>query len=52
MEDWAAEQLARTLEPLMRVVAIDMGNEEMLGAALNRAVLWDKPVTYERNGVR
>ena len=35
---------------LMRA-AINEGNEETLGAALNRPVLWNEKETYERNGV-
>ena len=41
----------RAAFPEMMREAINRGNEETLGAALNRADLWNGMETYERNGV-
>ena len=41
----------RAAFPEMMREAIISGNEETLGAALNRADLWNEMETYERNGV-
>ena len=41
----------RAAFPEMMREAINRGNEETLGAALNRADLWNEMETYERNGV-
>ena len=41
----------RTAFPELMRAAINRGNEETLGAALNRPVLWNAKEKYERNGV-